>query len=91
MKEKDIKKEVKLLAKQGYFDDIYQQFGLKYFRNYVSRNYKRKDIRKLEKEGKYFDILPEKLKFKELTEDALDRQGAAEFLKLLAQGEEHIR
>ena len=56
MKEKDIKKEVKLLAKQGYFDDIYQQFGLKYFRNYVSRNYKRKDIRKLEKEGKYFDI-----------------------------------
>ncbi len=48
-------------------------------------------LKKERMEGKYFDILPEKLKFKELTEDALDRQGAAEFLKLLAQGEEHIR
>lgn len=41
MKEKDIKKEVKLLAKQGYFDDIYQQYGPKYFRKYVSRSYRK--------------------------------------------------
>lgn len=56
VKEKDIKKEVKLLAKQGYFDDIYQQYGSKYFRKYVSRKYKRKDIKRLESQGKYFDI-----------------------------------
>lgn len=56
MKEKEIKKEVKLLAKQGQFEQIYHEYGVTYFRKYVSRNYKKKDLRKLKNEGKYFDI-----------------------------------
>ncbi len=56
MKEKEIKKEVKLLAKQGQFEQIYHEYGPRYFRKYVSRNYKKKDLRKLKNEGKYFDI-----------------------------------
>ena len=45
-------------------------------------------LRKERMEGKYFDILPEELRYKELVEDLLDQEGAAEFLKMLAQGEE---
>ncbi len=56
MKEKEIKKEVKLLAKQKEFEQIYQQYGPTYFRKYVSHKYKKEDIRKLTREGKYLDI-----------------------------------
>ena len=51
--------------------------------------YDRSDLLKYDlQEGKYFDILPEELRYKELVEDLLDQEGAAEFLKMLAQGEE---
>lgn len=56
MKEKEIKKQVKLLAKQKKFEQIYYEYGPKYFRKYVSRKYKNKDIQKLRQEGKYLDI-----------------------------------
>lgn len=56
MQEKEIKKEVKLLAEQKQFEQIYHEYGPKYFRKYVSRKYKRKDLNKLRREGKYFDI-----------------------------------
>lgn len=57
MHEKEIKKEVKLLAKQGQFEQIYHEYGVRYFRKYVSRNYKKRDLRKLEDEGKYLYIM----------------------------------
>lgn len=56
MKEKEIKKQVKLLAKQKKFEQIYLEYGPKYFRKYVSRKYKKEDIKKLRKEGKFLDI-----------------------------------
>lgn len=56
MKEKDIKKQVKLLAKQKKFEQIYQEYGPYYFRMYVSSKYRKADIKKLEKEGKYLAI-----------------------------------
>ena len=56
MKEKEIKKQVKLLAKQKKFEQIYLEYGPKYFRKYVSRKYKREDIAKLEEEEKFLDI-----------------------------------
>lgn len=56
MKEKEIKREVKLLAKQKEFERIYQEYGPAYFREYVSRKYKKEDIAKLRQEGKYLDI-----------------------------------
>ncbi len=56
MKEKEIKKQVKLLAKQKKFEQIYLEYGPKYFRKYVSRKYKKEDIAKLEEEGKFLDI-----------------------------------
>ncbi len=56
MKKGKIEKEVKLLAKQKKFEQIYYEYGPKYFRKYVSRKYKKKDIEKLRQEGKYLDI-----------------------------------
>lgn len=56
MKEKDIKKQVKLLAKQKKFEQIYYEYGPEYFRKYVSYKYKDQDIEKLMQEGKYLDI-----------------------------------
>ncbi len=56
MKEKEIKRQVKLLAKQKKFEQIYLEYGPKYFRKYVSRKYKKEDIQKLEEEGKFLDI-----------------------------------
>lgn len=56
MKKGKIEKEVKLLAKQKKFEQIYYEYGPKYFRKYVSRKYKKNDIRKLRQEGKYLDI-----------------------------------
>lgn len=56
MNEKEIKKEAKLLAKQKKFEEIYQQYGPKYFRKYVSRKFKKEDIKKLANEGKYLAV-----------------------------------
>lgn len=56
MKAKEIKKQVKVLAKQEKFEQIYLEYGPKYFRKYVSRKYKKQDIAKLEEEGRYLDI-----------------------------------
>ncbi len=56
MKEREIKKQVKLLAKQKKFEQIYLEYGPKYFRKYVSRKYKKEDIKKLKEEGKFLDI-----------------------------------
>ncbi len=56
MKEKEIKKEVKTLAKQKEFEQIYQQYGPQYFRKYVSRKFRKEDLKKLKREGKYLDI-----------------------------------
>lgn len=53
---KRIKREVKKLAKEKKYEEIYQQYGPKYFRKYVSEQYKEKDIEKLREEGKYIDI-----------------------------------
>lgn len=54
--EKRIKKEVKALAKQEEYEKIYYQYGPKWFRKYVSEDYKEKDINKLRAEGRYIDI-----------------------------------
>ena len=43
-------------------------------------------LKKERMEGKYFEILPEELKYKELIGDVLDLRGAADFLKKLLQG-----
>lgn len=56
MKEKDIKRQVKLLARQKKYEQIYYEYGPQYFREYVSSKYRRNDIRKLKQEGKYLDI-----------------------------------
>lgn len=53
---KRIKKEVKQLAKQRKYEEIYYQYGPKYFREYVSKYYKFVDINNLRKEGRYIDI-----------------------------------
>ncbi len=53
---KEIKKQVKQLAKQKEFEQIYKEYGPYYFREYVSRKYKKQDIKKLKQEGKYLDI-----------------------------------
>ncbi len=45
-------------------------------------------LKKERMEGKYFDVLPEELRYRELMEDVLDLKGAAEFMRTLAQGEE---
>ena len=45
-------------------------------------------MKKERMEGKYFDVLPEELRYRELMEDVLDLKGAAEFMRTLAQGEE---
>lgn len=98
MHEKEIKKEVKLLAKQGQFEQIYHEYGPEYFRKYVSRNYKKKDLRKLKNEGKYFDIY-EKYGEKELdylsiyAEDVRNEAGRKRSLpiKIVEAGRDYIR
>ena len=44
-------------------------------------------LKKERAEGKYFDMLPEALKFKELCQDVLDLDGAAAFMKELMEDE----
>lgn len=56
MKNGQIEKEVKKLAKQKKYEEIYQVYGPKYFRREVSEKYKYADIEKLEKQGRYIDI-----------------------------------
>lgn len=59
-KDKSIEKEnirtIKALKKQGKYEEIYQIYGVNYFRKFVSSKYKRQDIKKLEQEGKFLDI-----------------------------------
>ena len=56
MDKKEIKKQVKQLAKKKEYEQIYKEYGPYYFRQYVSRNYKKQDIKQLKQEGKYLDI-----------------------------------
>lgn len=56
MQERKIEKQVKRLARQKKFEQIYQEFGPAYFRKYVSNRYANKDIKKLLKEEKYDEI-----------------------------------
>ena len=56
MQKRQIKKEVKKLAKQKKYEEIYQEYGPTYFRKTVPNRYKYADIEKLESEGKYIDI-----------------------------------
>ena len=43
-------------------------------------------LRKERVEGKYFEVLPEELKYLQLGEDVLDLRGAEEFLRELVYG-----
>jgi hypothetical protein len=51
-----IKMEVKKLAKKKQYDEIFYRYGPKYFRKYVSEDYKVEDINKLKEEGRYREI-----------------------------------
>lgn len=51
-----IKIEVKKLARKKQYDEIFYRYGPKYFRKYVSEEYKETDINKLKDEGRYKDI-----------------------------------
>lgn len=75
MKKREIKKEVKLLARQKKFEQIYKEYGPHYFRKYVSRKYKKKDIKKLEQEGRYLDIYEKYGKLEGDTKDVENELG----------------
>ena len=56
MKNNHIKKQVKKLAKQKMYEDIYVIYGRKWFLKYVPKKYQKADRKKLWKEGKFLDI-----------------------------------
>ncbi len=53
---KEIKREIKLLAKQKKFDQIYEEYGPYHFRRCVSIEFKILDVEKLVKEEKFEKI-----------------------------------
>lgn len=75
MKKREIKKEVKLLAKQKKFEQIYNEYGPQYFRKYVSRKYKKREIKKLRQEGRYLDIYEKYGKLEGDTKDVENELG----------------
>ena len=56
MENKNIKKQVKKLAKQKKYNDIYVIYGQKWFKKYTPEEWQKKDKEKLRKEGKFIDI-----------------------------------
>ena len=56
MENKNIKKQVKKLAKQKKYNDIYGIYGQKWFKKYTPEEWQKKDKEKLRKEGKFIDI-----------------------------------
>ena len=69
------------MTEQGFrrYNDQILEKGCRINRAYL--------LKKERMEGKYFELLPEELRYKELMEDVLDLKGAADFMKSLAQGE----
>lgn len=56
MKKSKIEKQVRKLARKKKFEQIYDEYGIKYFRKYVSNKYKNQDVEKLREEGEYLEI-----------------------------------
>ena len=56
MKNESIKKQVKKLAKQKKYNDIYVIYGQKWFKKYTPEEWQKKDKEKLRKEGKFIDL-----------------------------------
>lgn len=56
MKNNHIKKQVKKLAKQKKYEDIYVIYGRKWFLKYTPKKYQKADRLKLKIEGKFLDI-----------------------------------
>ena len=54
--DKIVKKEVKRLLKEKNYNEIFEKFGSKVYKDNVPFFYQYKEKRKLVKEGKYFDI-----------------------------------
>lgn len=51
--DKETKKEIKNLRKNGEYDKIFTIYGAKVYKKYVPNKYKKQDLKKLKQEGRY--------------------------------------